>query len=126
MQMFTVCQSGPGAFPDKRGHRLFYRRLRQSLINSKKRDFFHRNVSVANVLSDARIKVNILRGYPFVPRFEKRFLESCDVSRLIPHLPLLKRVHWSKCRGCLTSPWQKRNHGELRFYRKERRKASKN
>jgi hypothetical protein len=62
MQMLTVCQNGPGAFPDKRGHGLFYRRLRQSLINSKKRDVFHNNVSVANVLGDARIKVNVLRG----------------------------------------------------------------
>jgi hypothetical protein len=58
-----MCQSGPGAVPDKRGYGLFYRRLRQSLINSKKRDvFLTSNVSVANVLGDAHIKVTILRG----------------------------------------------------------------
>jgi len=63
MQMLTMCQSGPGALPDKRGHGLFYRRLRQSLIDSKKRDvFLISNVAVANVLSDAHIKVNILRA----------------------------------------------------------------
>jgi hypothetical protein len=63
MQMFTMCQSGPGALPDKRGHGLFYRRLRQSLINSKKPDvFLTSNVAVTDVFSDARVKVNILRA----------------------------------------------------------------
>ena len=42
---------------------LFYRRLRQSLIDSKGRDaLVINNTRVADVFSDAHIKVNILRG----------------------------------------------------------------
>src|SRR5438270_277422 len=38
MQMLAMCESGPGTVANERAHRLFYRRLRQSLIDSKRRD----------------------------------------------------------------------------------------
>jgi hypothetical protein len=63
MQILTMRQSWPGTLADKRSHSLFYHRLRQPLIDSKKRDvFLISNLNVANVLSDANVKVGILRG----------------------------------------------------------------
>jgi hypothetical protein len=63
MQILTMRQSRPGALADKRGYGLLYRRLRQSLIDSKKRDvFLINNMGMANGFSNAHIKVNILRG----------------------------------------------------------------
>ncbi|HEU5247107.1 MAG TPA: hypothetical protein VFU09_08470 [Candidatus Udaeobacter sp.] len=63
MQTLTMCQSGPRTLADKRGRGVFYRRLRQALIDSKKRDvFLINNVWVADVFGNAHIKVNILRG----------------------------------------------------------------
>src|SRR6266487_3835248 len=63
MRILTMSQSGPGTLADKRRHSLFYRRLRQSLIDSKKRDVFLISIlRVANVFSNAHIKVNTLRG----------------------------------------------------------------
>jgi hypothetical protein len=63
MQILAMRHSGPGTVSDKRGHGLFYRRLRQSLIDSKGRDALVVNSTcVAGVFSDAHIKVNVLRG----------------------------------------------------------------
>jgi hypothetical protein len=63
MQILTMCESRPGTVANERAHGLFYRRLRQSLIDSKGRDALVVNTTrVAGVFSDTHIKVNILRG----------------------------------------------------------------
>jgi hypothetical protein len=71
MQILAMCQGRPGTIANKRVDSFFYRRLRQSLIDSKGGDaFFVSNASVADVFSNAYIKVNVLRGQTIVPRFK--------------------------------------------------------
>jgi hypothetical protein len=71
MQILAMCQGRPGTVANEHADGLFYSRLRQSLIDSKGRDaFFISNASVADVFSNAHIKVNILRGQTIVPRFQ--------------------------------------------------------
>jgi hypothetical protein len=71
MQILAMCQGRPGTIANKRADSFFYRRFRQSLLDSKGRDaFFVSNASVADVFSNAYIKVNLLRGQTIVPRFE--------------------------------------------------------
>jgi hypothetical protein len=71
MQMLAMCERRPGTVANERAHGSFYRRFRQSLIDSKGRDaLVVNNTRVANVFGNAYIKVNILRGQPVVPRFE--------------------------------------------------------
>jgi hypothetical protein len=71
MQMLTMCESRPGTLADKHTHGLLHGRLRQTLISSKKGDMLLiSDVRVPNFLSEAQIKVNILRGQTVVPHFE--------------------------------------------------------